>query len=171
MIHVQTRDWVTWGMANHVMPDLVDFLVDVKSNDSTKIPRELVSFGKMDEISKISKDIQGYSIFDSDQIQDFEEKYFKMIQRAHKGKLKADSGNPVATTLLIILSREMNNSTFCIISTPGDFTINTQKYPREKVHLKRKEKRIIYHFGNGYRFGRDEDEEAKLRNQKDISPS
>ena len=36
--------------------------------------------------------------------------------------------------------------------------------------MKRKEKRIIYHFGNGYRFGRDEDEEAKLRNQKDISP-
>ena len=72
--------------------DLVDFLIDVKSNDSTKVPRELVSFGRMDEIARISKSIVGHSIFDSDETAELEEEYFKMLSRAYKGKLRADSG-------------------------------------------------------------------------------
>ena len=39
--------------------DIVDFNVDIKTNESTKIPRELVSFGKRDEIENISKNIVG----------------------------------------------------------------------------------------------------------------
>lgn len=109
--------------------DIVDFKKEVYTNDSIKIPRELVSFGSKEEISRVSESVVGYSLFDSDEIHELEENCLKMIQRASKGKLKADS-----------------------------------------VSLHKRERRITYQFGKGYRLGRKEQEIAKVKDSLDISP-
>ena len=77
----------------------------------------------------MTKSIVGYSLFDSDEIADLEEKCVSMIKRASKGKLKADS-----------------------------------------VSLHKRERRVTYQFGKGYRLGRKEQEIAKLKDPLDISP-
>jgi len=109
--------------------DIVDYKVDIHTNDSTRTPRELVSFGNGDEIANVTKSVVGYSLFDSDEIADLEEKCLSMIKRASKGKLKADS-----------------------------------------VSLHKRERRVTYQFGKGYRLGRKEQEIAKLKDSLDISP-
>ena len=51
----------------------------------------IFEFRNGDEIANVTKSIVGYSLFDSDEIADLEEKCLSMIKRASKGKLKADS--------------------------------------------------------------------------------
>ena len=86
-------------------------------------------FRNGDEIANVTKSVVGYSLFDSDEIADLEEKCLSMIKRASKGKLKADS-----------------------------------------VSLHKRERRVTYQFGKGYRLGRKEQEIAKLKDSLDISP-
>jgi len=109
--------------------DIVDFKLDVHLNQSTKLPRDIISFGNKDEIENITENIIGYSLFDSDDIADIEDSFDQMTQRATKGKLRVD-------------------------------TVNVEK----------RERRVNYQFGRGYKLGRHSDEVARLKNDIDVSP-
>jgi len=109
--------------------DIVDFKLDVHLNESTKLPRHIISFGNKDEIENITENIIGYSLFDSDDIADIEDSFDQMTQRATKGKLRVD-------------------------------TVNVEK----------RERRVNYQFGRGYKMGRHSDEVARLKNDVDVSP-
>lgn len=64
--------------------DIVDFKKDVYLNESTRIKREFISFGSRDEVERIGENIVGYSIFDSDEIQEIEQHFDQMTERAVK---------------------------------------------------------------------------------------
>ena len=64
--------------------DIVDFKKDVHLNESTRIKRELISFGNRDEVERIGENIVGYSIFDSDEIDEIEQSFDQMTERAAK---------------------------------------------------------------------------------------
>lgn len=64
--------------------DIVDFKKDVHLNESTRIKRELISFGNRDEVERIGENIVAYSIFDSDEIDEMEQHFDQMTERAAK---------------------------------------------------------------------------------------
>jgi hypothetical protein len=65
----------------------VDFWVDIFDKNA-KVPEHKKSFGDRKEQLEIMEGIQGYSLFDSDEIDGLESNITKMIERAAKGKFR-----------------------------------------------------------------------------------